>query len=499
VAIELPDVAEVEAAVANWRESQPRFRGLLERYGDIPRALRHFGLLLWEQGAPADAANVLTGAVALTPQDAALWSDLSGALHAEGRLADAGYCMSESLLRDHAQAASWLRLGTIRASLGEMEGAEQAYKTALVIDAELPDARLSLGLLYFGLKRFPEASQHLKIALAASAAPNPQVQACYGQALGHAGDFAEAAEALRIAAGFDPGNHVVAQKAAQARFIADLIAGIPLDSARAACLAWPGMTAKEYANVSRQAFHLLSAYGHQQTALALGEAQLREKPGDPELTYILTILRGEPVTRAPDHYVASHFDQFAEQFDKQLTGVLGYNAFKPLADLAIAHAPQVTRILDLGCGTGLAGPFLAQSGRHVTGIDLSPGMLEKARARGCYDTLLVAEAVAYLGGQNAAFDLIFAADVLIYVGEMDALMPNAARALVAGGLFALTIETNTGADIALMPSGRFAHALDYVLTQAAEAGFETVETQPIQLRYETTGFVTGHLILLKRK
>jgi predicted TPR repeat methyltransferase len=498
VAIELPDVTEVEVAAASWRESQPRFRALLERYDDLPRALRHFGLLLWEQGLTQDAANVLIGAVALTPQDAALWSDLSGALHSAGRLADAGFCMAESLLRDHAQASSWLRLGTIRASLGEMESAEQAYKTALVLDAELADARLSLGLLYFGLKRFPDAVHHLKIALAATAEPNPQVQACYGQALGHAGDFAEAAEALRIAAHLDPENHVVVQKAAQARFIADLIAGVPLEAATGACLAWPGMSEKEVAKISRQAFHLLSAYGHKQAALKLGEARLAQNPGDPELNYILAILRGEPVTRAPDHYVASHFDQFAEEFDKQLTGVLGYSAFKPLAEMAGAHAVHIARVLDLGCGTGLAGPFLAQPGRHVTGVDLSAGMLEKARARGCYDSLLNAEAVAYLGAQEAGFDLIFAADVLIYTGDLGDVMRNAAQALVAGGLFALTIETNTGADIALMPSGRFAHALDYVLAQAGEAGFATVATQSIQLRYETTGFVTGHLILLRR-
>jgi predicted TPR repeat methyltransferase len=499
VAIELPEVAEVEAAVANWRESQPRFRGLLERYGEVPSALRHFGLLLWEQGAADDAANVLTGAVALTPQDAALWSDLSGALHAGGRLADAGFCISESLLRDHARATSWLRLGTIRAGLGEIEGAEQAYKTALVIDPELPDARLSLGLLYFGMKRFPDAAQHLKISLAANESPNPQVQACYGQALGHAGDFAGAAEALLVATRLDPGNQVVTQKAAQARFIADLIASVPLEAAQAVCRTWPGMTEKECNSISRQAFHLLSAYGHKQAAIELGEARLRENPDDTELPYILAVLRGDPVTRAPDQYVASHFDQFAEEFDKQLTGVLGYNAFKPLAEMVSAHASHLTRILDLGCGTGLAGPLLAQPGRHVTGIDLSAGMLEKARARDCYDTLLVDEAVAYLGTQHAAFDLIFAADVLIYVGEFDALMPNAAQALVPGGLFALTIETNTGADIALMPSGRFAHALDYVMIQAGEAGFEAVETQPIQLRFEISGYVTGHLILLRRK
>src|SRR5262249_44669513 len=38
-------------------------------------------------------------------------------------------------------------------------------------------------------------------------------------------------------------------------------------------------------------------------------------------------------------------------------------------------------ILDIGCGTGLAGALVRPLARKLDGVDLSPGMLEKARAK----------------------------------------------------------------------------------------------------------------------
>jgi predicted TPR repeat methyltransferase len=496
--IALPGVAEVEAAVAHWRAHEPRFAALLERYGDAPRALRHFGLLTWDQGQPAEAARLFTGALALAPHDARVWCDLSGALNAAGQLREACACMEESLLRDKTQATSWLRLGTLRSLLDDIDGAELALKAALALEPGLGDARLSLGLLYFGAKRFEEAARLLRESLAAESKTNPAIWACHGQALGHVGDFAGAAAALAIAAALDPGNAVVAVKRAQARFIADLVAGARVEDALAACRADPALTEADVAGISRQGFHLLNAHGHGAAALRLGEARLAEAPEDPERAYLLAILKGETIRAAPIDYVVAHYDQFAPQFDKQLTGVLGYKAFAPLAAMVEARAGTLARVLDLGCGTGLAGTVLAKPGRHLTGVDLSPGMLAKARERGCHDTLVTAEAVAFLREATEPYDLVFASDLVIYVGDLADLMAGVANALVPGGLFALTIETNVGADVALMPSGRFAHALDYVLRVGRDNGMDPVETRSISLRYETKGYVAGDLVLLRR-
>jgi predicted TPR repeat methyltransferase len=475
--IQLPGVPEVEAAIEVWRAGDARLATLLGRYEAAADALRHYGLILWDQGAPEAATQIFTGAAALGPQDARIWTDLAGALNASGQLHQAAACMEEALFRDKMQADGWLRLGSIRSALDDGPGAEAALQTALAIDPALTDARLSLGLVYFG--------------------GNAVVQACYGQALSHTGDFAGAAAALTIATALDAANRVVALKRVQAQFIADLIAG-PFDEAVAACRRDPAVTPKDVATIARQAFHLLAAFGHTDKALQLGAYRLAETPDDAECAYILDVLRGKTLERTPDAYVTAFFDQFAEEFDTQLVGVLGYTAYQQLAALVDAHATGLERILDIGCGTGLAGPLLAKPGRHLVGLDLSPGMLDKARARDCYDMLIAAEAVAYLADQRAAFDCIFAADVLIYVGAMDALMARVAAALTPGGLFAFTIETSADADLALLPSGRFAHRPAHVLAQAAACGLAVVTTETIQLRYETQGFVTGELVVLRR-
>src|SRR5207248_233908 len=87
---------------------------------------------------------------------------------------------------------------------------------------------------------------------------------------------------------------------------------------------------------------------------------------------------------------------------------------KPIAGVADASLD----VLDLGCGTGLCGALLRRWARTLVGVDLSPGMLEKARERGCYDRLEQGDLVAVMRTMPArSFDLIVATDVLIYIGD----------------------------------------------------------------------------------
>ena len=59
-------------------------------------------------------------------------------------------------------------------------------------------------------------------------------------------------------------------------------------------------------------------------------------------------------------------------------------------------------ILDLGCGTGLAGLAFQPLAARLDGVDLSPAMIEKARARGIYDHLDVADLETRAGGAGPA-------------------------------------------------------------------------------------------------
>jgi predicted TPR repeat methyltransferase len=134
---------------------------------------------------------------------------------------------------------------------------------------------------------------------------------------------------------------------------------------------------------------------------ALGSPQAAAKAAEAEA------LLAAP--RAPAGYVRHLFDQFSADYDSRMLGPLGYQAprlLRELADLVLPPEARGLRLLDLGCGTGLSGAAfrdLAQGGR-LDGVDLSPRMIEAARARGIYDALTVADIEAMLAADGAAYD-----------------------------------------------------------------------------------------------
>ena len=86
------------------------------------------------------------------------------------------------------------------------------------------------------------------------------------------------------------------------------------------------------------------------------------------------------------------------------------------ARAAVRKPAFFKRAIDLGCGTGLAATAFAREVDHFIGIDLSPRMIERARATGLYAQLEVTEMVEGLRGRpDASADLILAADAMVYV------------------------------------------------------------------------------------
>jgi SAM-dependent methyltransferase len=73
---------------------------------------------------------------------------------------------------------------------------------------------------------------------------------------------------------------------------------------------------------------------------------------------------------------AAAFDQIGARYDEMFPHKDGQCH---LVDVLLAHLPATARILDVGCGTGLPTAYqLAAAGCAVTGIDISPVMLELA-------------------------------------------------------------------------------------------------------------------------
>jgi len=206
--------------------------------------------------------------------------------------------------------------------------------------------------------------------------------------------------------------------------------------------------------------------------------------------------------RADDAYVVTMFDRGAEAFEKTLAG-LQYAAPSLLAAALADFIPFAERrlaVLDAGCGTGLCAPLLRSSARLLAGVDLSAGMLAKARERNLYDELHEAELVAFMRAHVAAYDLVVSADTLVYFGALEQAMGAAAAALTPGGILAYTLEAEpTGSDekYRLHSHGRYAHSEGYVRACLAGAGFEVLRLEPGVLRKEGGTEVHGHIVIAK--
>jgi predicted TPR repeat methyltransferase len=243
--------------------------------------------------------------------------------------------------------------------------------------------------------------------------------------------------------------------------------------------------------------------GRIEQAIAMYQEWLQADPGNGIAQHMLAACTGTAAPpRASDTYVRDTFDAFAGSFD-QVLDQLGYRApglIGELLDRDLPAADASLMIADAGCGTGLCGEFLRPRAKRLVGVDLSPGMLARARARGKYDDLIEAELSAWLGRQRHAYDVIVSADTLCYFGPLDVVMSAAANALKPGGLVVFTVE-KAAADVRafkLEPSGRYRHAGEYVRTCVADARLAVNAVDQVVLRRESGQDVAGWLVSAKQ-
>lgn len=483
-------------SLALWRARYPKFAALIDR-GEPPlKALRYLGLALWQDGSLDDAARVLTAAATLAPNDPAISGELGSVLWAAGQKTEALRRLTASLELDPGQSQVWLNVAGICGEIGDKSTAEHAFRAVLELDPDSAEASAGLGLLYIEQRRFDDAARLLSAAVKRGVTAIP-VYACLGQTLFLLGDFANASAALERAALAYPGEAGIVRKYAQARLIETVIAA-SVTEAVAAYLSAAGRHAEDTMTACRAAFQALCGYGREEAAIRLGEAVLEQAPNDPIVGYHLDALRGRTHDRAPLAYLVACFDKYAPDFDRHLVEVLDYRIPDKLQPLLTATGLTFPRILDLGCGTGLAARMLASFGEDLTGVDLSARMLDKARERGLYHRLIEDDAIAYLSQPLEPFDLIVSLDVLIYFGDLSAVFAGAAERLSPGGVFAFSFEIGAGQDYRLSSSGRFAHDPAYV-ESLWETRFACVASLPTTIRLEANRPVAGRLVLLRRK
>lgn len=212
-----------------------------------------------------------------------------------------------------------------------------------------------------------------------------------------------------------------------------------------------------------------------------------------------------------ENFSGTLFDGYADRFDSHLTQALHYNAPELIkATLArlcenAGRAFRFDTVFDLGCGTGLMGEAIRAEATFLAGCDLSPRMIERARAKTqpngspLYDKLAVAGLTAFLASRpDASADLLLAADVFVYLGELRPAFAQAARVLTRDGLLVFTVQSHAGEGVVVGQDRRFAHAEGWLRQRLSETGLDIVLLEAVSTRQDRGVAVPGLLTVVKR-
>jgi predicted TPR repeat methyltransferase len=236
--------------------------------------------------------------------------------------------------------------------------------------------------------------------------------------------------------------------------------------------------------------------------------------------HLARLQAGEATPAMTAVYVRRLFDEHAPKFDKSLIEHLDYRGPAILQQAvagvcgAAGRPMRFAATLDLGCGTGLAGVAFRPLTERLVGVDLSAGMIEQAQRKGVYDRLDVADLLHALATEPAfemqdpaagddalelpGFELILAADVFVYVPDLEPVARAVARRLQPDGLFAFTVETHDGDGFMLGPALRYAHGPSHVRAALEGAGLAIGHFEPACCRTERGVPVEGLVVVARR-
>ncbi|MBB4288342.1 putative TPR repeat methyltransferase [Rhizobium leguminosarum] len=210
--------------------------------------------------------------------------------------------------------------------------------------------------------------------------------------------------------------------------------------------------------------------------------------------------------RPPSPYVERLFDDYADRFESALVDKLDYSVPQKLAALVASTGRHYDRAIDLGCGTGLLGPEIRANVAHLEGFDLSQNMLAKAAEKRVYDHLARADlslapelSGLFAGAGRHRADLVTAADVLMYLGNLESVFAIIGELAAPGADIAFSVEdTGHGDGFHLAPSLRYAHSESYVSMLLARHDLEILATVKSVIRKDGGKPVSGILFLTRK-
>jgi predicted TPR repeat methyltransferase len=473
-------------------EAERLFRQVLATDPAEENAKYRLAVISQLQGRNAEAIALYRELLQVKPDAAQVHNNLALALVAAGQLQEAAASYAEAIRLRPDFAEAFNNLGNLQTTLGNADAAIAAYRRAVALKPQYAAAWINLGRAHLARSEWDKAVRCFREALALQPDHVPVLNAL-GEAYLQQGNVDEAGACFRRALH----GHV---EDAEAYYNLARVASVQKrwDDA-VACLqnslACHADSAKAHGFLADIFYCHLGRYAE---ALRSYQRVLALSPDDAKARLLSAALSGSSaLTTVPADYVAATYDPLAGRFD-QYVQARGDRSPEWLKDALGPPPPERgLAVLDLGCGTGLAGLAFRDWADRLVGVDLSANMLAAARQRGIYDELIHGDVLVPLQ-QAATFDLILASDVLLYLGDLLPLFNAVRHALRPGGRFAFTVDLLDGpGEYRLTPWVHFAHSRAYLEEVARKAHLQEVNVRNVVFPRDAGHAATGLVVVLR--
>jgi predicted TPR repeat methyltransferase len=478
----------------DWKEARACFRRVIGLAPDNFDALHLCGVMEHRLNNLTEAENLIRRAIAIDGSVAEAHYNLGRVLQDADRREDMVAAYRSAIAIDPGLEFAHFNLGLALLAGDDAEAAAESFRKARALNPRDPDYALNLGLALqrLGDSRGALSAYEQAIRLNPNFAP---AHNCLGILLKDTGRHDEAiaayGRAIQSAPGFADADFNLGNALEEAGRLEEA-----LSSYQSAIAKRPDF-AKAYNNLG----NVYYATGDREQALAAYRQAAALDSGLETAHHMVNCLSGGTSDAAPTGYVKSLFDKAAGEFEKRLVGDLEYRSPSELSALltrCIEPGHRFQNALDLGCGTGLAAEAFHPLATRLTGVDISPRMVERARAKNFYNALAVGDLMQYLSDNTETFDLVLATDVLVYFGNLRPLFQAVHGNTAIGAYFLFSLEAGETEDFVLRTTGRYAHARDYIHRLAGEAGFRVACDEDTVIRMENGQPIPGINFILQK-
>jgi predicted TPR repeat methyltransferase len=472
--------------------------------GAVPEFYNSLGNTLAALARRDEAVTAYRQAVSIAPNYAPAHLNLANALREAERLGEAVAEYRQAVALQPDNIAARMNLGVVLARLGAFEDALVEFETVLSRQPQLAEANIHIGHVLAELGQLDDAIARYQRAVDLRP-DNAFAHDSLGNALQQQGRIGEAVMQYREAVKLLPDSPKARVDLGLALVEQGQIEEAVAHSEAAARLsAQPGFSPFMLGV-------LLARCERRDAAREQFEAYLRAEPSDARGAQmcLAALGFGPPPERASRELLSELYVRRAGWWDRG-PGASQHNLWAGLVQKAFetfAVAPERLQVLDAGCGSGVIGALIGRQVARLDGVDLSAGLIERARETGFYQELHQDDLVHFMTAHPDRYDVVTSSAVLVHFGDLAPAFAAAAATLRDEGLFIFTVFDNEEDENAVAvgsmergyaQTGCYVHGRAYV-ARAARAHRFAVEALDRQIFDHYEGKPRPGLIVVLRR